>query len=314
MTLRLAVDSPAWNRHVRHVADEVGEILPVVKGNGYGFGRAALMSHAAQLAPHVAVGSVYELADVPSTLTPFVLTPMGMAVDSLPRADAVLSVTNQHDLAQLTRLASQHAVVVKVRSTMQRFGVEASEAASLRRAAEDAGHRVVGWSMHPPLVGTDDDHADEVALLAASLPSDLPIFASHIGAAAARLRARLQHRVVVRTGTSLWLGDKSTVTLQADVLAVRSLSAGSVAGYRGSRVDNESQLVMVGCGSSHGVTALDDGRSPFHFAKQRLSMLEAPHMHTTMLVTTNQPYPRVGDWVDVQQPMTRVTPDVTVWG
>jgi hypothetical protein len=36
-------------------------------------------------------------------------------------------------------------------------------------------------------------------------------------------------------------------------------------------------------------------------------------MHTTMLVTTNQPCPRVGDWVDVQQPMTRVTPDVTVW-
>ncbi|MEY3978147.1 MAG: hypothetical protein RLZZ284_1003, partial [Actinomycetota bacterium] len=67
------------------------------------------------------------------------------------------------------------------------------------------------------------------------------------------------------------------------------------------------------CGSSHGVAALDDGRSPFHFAKQRLAMLEAPHMHTTMLVTTNQPCPRVGDWVDVQQPMTRVTPDVTVW-
>jgi alanine racemase len=313
MTLQLAVDSAAWQRHVLHVADQVGEILPVVKGNGYGFGRAALMSHSARLAAHVAVGSVYELAEVPSTLTPFVLTPMGMAVDSLPRADAVLTVTSQHDLAHLTRLGSRHAVVVKIRSTMQRFGVDVSEAASLRRAAEEAEHHVVGWSVHPPLVGTDDDHADEVALLAASLPSDLPIFASHIGAAAARLRARLHHRVVVRTGTSLWLGDKSMVTLQADVLAVRSLGAGGAAGYRGSRVDNESQLVMVGCGSSHGVTTLDDGRSPFHFAKQRLSMLEAPHMHTTMLVATNQPYPRVGDWVDVQQPMTRVTPDVTVW-
>lgn len=313
MTLRLAVDSAAWQSHVRRVADQVGEILPVVKGNGYGFGRTALMPHVAQLAAHVAVGSVYELAEVPTTLRPFVLTPIGMAVDSSPRADAVLTVTNQHDLAHLTRLGAQHDVVVKVRSAMQRFGVDASEANSLRSTAEGAGHRVVGWSVHPPLVGTDDDHADEVALLAASLSNDLPIFASHIGAAAARLRTRIQHRVVVRTGTSLWLGDKSMVALHADVLAVRAVKAGSAAGYRGSRVDGDSHIVMVGCGSSHGVAALDDGRSPFHFAKQRLAMLEAPHMHTTMLVTTNQPCPRVGDWVDVQQPMTRVTPDVTVW-
>ena len=313
MTLRLVVDTTAWQQHVREVAQAAGDILPVVKGNGYGFGRTVLMTHAAQLATQVAVGTVHELGDVPSTLTPFVLTPLGMAVNSVPRSDAVLTVTSQLDLAHLTRLASRHAVVVKIRSSMQRFGVDVADATSLRRAAEDSGHRVVGWSVHPPLVGTDDAHADEVALLSAHLPSDLPIFASHIGAAVVSLRERIPHRVVVRTGTSLWLGDKSMVTLQADVLAERSLSAGTVAGYRGSRVDDESQLVIVGCGSSHGVTALDDGRSPFHFAKQRLSMLEAPHMHTTMLVTTNQPCPRVGDWVDVQQPMTRVAPDITVW-
>ena len=70
---------------------------------------------------------------------------------------------------------------------------------------------------------------------------------------------------------------------------------------------------MVGCGSTNGVGALEDGRSPFHFAKQRLPMLEAPHMHTTMLSVTGDTCPQAGDWVDVQQPLTRVHPDVVVW-
>jgi hypothetical protein len=76
---------------------------------------------------------------------------------------------------------------------------------------------------------------------------------------------------------------------------------------------------MVGCGSSHGVSALSDvgalsdGSSPFHFARQRLAMLEPPHMHTTMLTVAGDPCPQPGDWVDVQQPMTRVYPDVIAW-
>ena len=39
---------------------------------------------------------------------------------------------------------------------------------------------------------------------------------------------------------------------------------------------------MVGAGTAHGVQPLDDGRSPFHFARQRLALLEPPHMHTSM--------------------------------
>jgi len=36
-------------------------------------------------------------------------------------------------------------------------------------------------------------------------------------------------------------------------------------------------------------------------------------MHTTMLVVADAPCPGEGDWVDVQQPMTRVQPDVVAW-
>jgi hypothetical protein len=45
-----------------------------------------------------------------------------------------------------------------------------------------------------------------------------------------------------------------------------------------------------------------------------MSLLEAPHMHTSMLiVNAESPCPQYGDSIDVQQPMTRVFPDVIDW-
>ncbi|MGA0367814.1 MAG: hypothetical protein ACO3N1_11695, partial [Ilumatobacteraceae bacterium] len=69
-----------------------------------------------------------------------------------------------------------------------------------------------------------------------------------------------------------------------------------------------------GCGSSHGVTPLADGRSPFHFSRQRIDLVEPPHMHTSMgLVRLGEPTPKVGDRIDVQRPLTTTSPDVVEW-
>jgi hypothetical protein len=173
---------------------------------------------------------------------------------------------------------------------------------------------VVAWSVHLPLAGSDDSHAAEAIAIASALATDLPLHLSHIGAAVQQVRAATAHHVVMRTGTHLWLGDKSMVALHADVIAVRATTFGT-AGYRATKIPTgaNTHLVMVGCGSSHGVGALSDGSSPFHFARQRLAMLEPPHMHTTMLRIPSDLHLREGDWVDVQQPMTRVYPDVIAW-
>lgn len=320
MSLRLSVDNDAWQSHVTATARLLGDLLPVVKGNGYGFGRATLLPHAIALAPDVAVGTVHELVDVPTTLRPFVLTPIGSGVVADPssltllrnRNDAVLAVGSERDLDVLKSIGTKHSVIIKVESSMHRYGVAASQATELRRRAESAGHRVVAWSAHLPLSGSDEDRVAEVRAIADSLATDIPLQVSHIGGAAARLRSVVKHQVVVRAGTQLWLGDKSMIALHADVIAVRT-TASTTAGYRASVVPTGARLVMVGCGSSHGITTLDDGLSPFHFAKRRLNMLEAPHMHTTMLAVTDEPCPNEGDWVDVQQPMTRVLPDTIAW-
>ena len=316
MTLRLTVESGAWRTHVSNVVTEFGEVLPVVKGNGYGFGRAELMTHAKSVARDVAVGNSHEVTGVPNDMRPFVLTPVGVGVTEIPRADAVLTVGSTRDLAVLAALRADNPVVIKVASSMHRYGIDVTHAARLRARAESDGHEVVAWSIHLPLTGNDDSRAAEATAIAGELAADLPIHLSHIGGAVQRVRSAVTHRVVVRTGTHLWLGDKSMFGLHADVIATRPATFTS-AGYRATVIPDagtsEVHLVMVGCGSANGVGALDDGRSPFHFARQRLHMLETPHMHTTMLSVTGNQRPQEGDWVDVQQPLTRAQPDVVVW-
>jgi hypothetical protein len=61
-------------------------------------------------------------------------------------------------------------------------------------------------------------------------------------------------------------------------------------------------------------TADRDLRSPFHFARQRLLLLEGPHMHSSLVfVPSGQPCPTVGDEVDVQRPVITTNADEVIW-
>ncbi len=78
MTFSLTVDGPAWRAHAESVRDDVrnvinigrpgaqsGDIVPVIKGNGYGFGLANLAVESARLGiDRVAVGTAHEAAAV----------------------------------------------------------------------------------------------------------------------------------------------------------------------------------------------------------------------------------------------------------
>jgi hypothetical protein len=115
-------------------------------------------------------------------------------------------------------------------------------------------------------------------------------------------------------GTQLWHGDKSFLHLGADVLATHPIAAGDRAGYQQHSVAASGTVVVIGAGSAHGVAPLADGRSPFHFAHARLSLLEPPHMHSSMVfVADGQPCPSVGEWVDVQRPLITTAVDEIEW-
>jgi len=316
VTLRLSVDSSSWNLHFREVAKSLVNVVPVVKGNGYGFGRQTLMSHAASIANEIAVGTVFEAHDVPANCTAIVLTPAGRELpESLPQT-AVLTVGSLQHIENLKNNSWRGSVVVKLRSSMNRYGANKDELTNLLAEIKNAGLTQVGWSIHPPLDGEPSDHLAEIKNWMLQISSDLPWFISHTNAVNAnKLRKEFsKNKIRVRSGTSLWLGDKSMIKLTADVLDIRSVKKGETVGYRNVEITSDSTIAMIGVGTSHGVHLVGAELSPFHFNQQRLELVEPSHMHTSMvLIPKGDKLPQVGDNIDVQQPLTRVYPDIISW-
>lgn len=314
MTLRLTVRRDDWLQHVRAAAAQFGDLVPVVKGNGYGFARNVLVRHAIGMSRQIAVGTVYEAMDVPDSHDAIVLTPLVTPHSPIP-LHAILTVGSIHHVSALVQSGFSGRVIVKLRSSMMRFGAIRDDVPRLLRAVDEAGLRHVGWSIHPPLPQDHLDHAAEVGSAISHLADSLPIYVSHLPAhSLMQLRAAHPGRqIIMRSGTELWLGDKSMVALSADVLDVHHEASGT-AGYRLNPLPEGGAIVIVGAGSAHGVNVLPNEQSPFHFERRRLTLLEPPHMHSSMLVIPRgETVPSVGAFVDVQQPMTRVTVDTIDW-
>ncbi len=304
MTVTLTIRTAPWRAHVARVANEVDGLVPVVKGNGYGFGRIALARLASEFCDTVAVGTIHELAGLPDDVHPLVMTPTLTA----PASTApVLTVGSRVHVDALAGWSGR--VLVKLVSSMRRYGGDVELVDVARRAGLD----VIGVSIHPPLAGSPSDHADEIRQVLDHVDPDLTVWVSHLDPMTYATLPRT-HTYRLRLGTSLWHGDKSLLQLGADVLDVRAVRAGDPAGYRQTEVAGNGHLVMIGGGTAHGITPLPDGRSPFHFEQRRLALHEPLHMHTSMaFVPGGARVPDVGRRVDVQRPLTMTTVDTFEW-
>lgn len=315
MALVLTVQSDAWNKHVTSLANTVRGLVPVVKGNGYGFGRDWLATRASELSPTIAVGTIFEVSSVPAHCTPVVLTP-SLEVPVNLRDDAILTVGSIAHIEAVASLKISRQVVIKIRSSMNRYGAEVGDVAQLLERCRTTNLQVRGVSIHPPLTGTSADHVREIDNLLATIDPSLPAWVSHVDPQDfADLQLRHPERQwFVRLGTSLWHADKTTLQLTADVIETVAVTSGQKVGYHGVEISQSGTLVMVGCGSAHGVSPLADGLSPFHFSRQRIQLVELPHMHTSMcFIPSGLPTPVVGDWVDVQRPLITTAVDHIQW-
>ena len=272
MSLTLTVDGPRWRAHLETVADAQPGIVPVAKGNGYGFTLGRLARKAQWLAERghdvrtLAVGTYDELPEVAQrwhgdllVLTPW--RPWVPLPDAATRRRLVHTVSRIGDLRDLLHADPAARIVLERMTSMRRHGMAARElweAGDLLR--KHPGARVEGLALHLPLgQGT---HLGEVTRLvndfvAAEVPTrgTPEVWVSHLtDAELSTLRTQYgDFTVRPRIGTALWLGDRGALRVTATVLDVHPVERGDAFGYRGRTAPKSGHVLVVSGGTAHGI-------------------------------------------------------------
>ena len=184
MSFVLRVDGPRWRAHLDAVVDAVVRAsgnapVPVIKGNGYGFGPVMLSAEASRLqADTVAVGTVFEVTDVAAgtagdivVLEPFQpLDPVAADAwwqlgDNLHAGRVIRTVASIDALRSLASGPGSVRVILEAHTSMHRFGfsesdlLEAFADDEIRTAMERGRVLVEGLAVHMPIAQPADDVA-----------------------------------------------------------------------------------------------------------------------------------------------------------
>ena len=345
MTLTLYVDTSRWYAAMAAVRDAQPGLVPVAKGNGYGFGIERLAEQATRLgADTIAVGTYAEVQavrDFPGSV--LVLSPWRPFDDNVTYDDRTIHTVGR--LSDLTGLADRDdrpRVVLERLTSMRRHGFSARDLRAAGTMIEERRDtvRVEGVALHLPLA--QRSHLGEVERLmtdvvAAGLPTHR-VYVSHLrDEELATLRGEYpDFEFRPRIGTRLWLGDRGALRVRATVLDVHPVERGDVFGYRGRTAPRNGAIVVVSGGTANGIgleaptggATLKDRaariakggldaagfvRSPYLIGGKQRLFAEPPHMQASMLfLPSGAPMPEVGDEVDVQVRFTATSFDETV--
>ena len=236
MPLTLYVDGERWRTHLQRVRDAHPGIVPVLKGNGYGFGLERLAQRSAWLGVDtVAVGAYAEVAPVVRHFngSVMVLTPWRpFEHKAVFDPHVVHTVGRLEDLRELAAREGRPRIVLERLTSMRRHGFSARD---LREAAAHLdGVAVEGVAIHLPI--SQGSHLTEVNRLmtdvvAAGLPTNR-VYVSHLtDTEMATLRQSYpDYELRPRIGTALWLGDRDALRVRATVLDVHPVERGDVYG------------------------------------------------------------------------------------
>jgi alanine racemase len=318
MALTLYVDTAKWKAMVDATWASYSDLIPVVKGNGYGLGRPWLANQAYQRgAKEVAVGTIFEVAHVMALpLTPIVLTPSFDLDHANVPSTVVLTVASIPQIEHLARFRPNGPVVLKMASAALRHGIATYQVSAALKRLGEVGATIHSVAIHPALSATQEERISEIDSIVPAIPAELPVSVSHLGPLQFRALSERheRHSFRIRIGTALWHGNKGPFALRARVLDTRPVLAGTRAGYRSELVPGNGTIVIIDAGSVHGVAPLADGSCPFHYGHRRLTLIEPPHMHVSMAFVRNaDPCPVPGDEVDVQRPLIATDADRIIW-
>ena len=347
----LHIDENRWRAHLDHVADATPGLVPVIKGNGYGFGRELLCAEATRLGVDLIAVGTY--AEVPSALATFggdvmVLTPWRPFLSDLHAAEpgrdgrVIHTVGRIDDVADLAARAPGARVVVEGETSMSRHGLDRHE---LAEAVAALGELVVeGFAIHLPLNnpapgGNLAEAQSWAGALMASQLDTTTLFVSHLTAVESTVlsEARPQLTVRRRIGTSMWLGDLGALSVRAQVLDRHTVARGEKVGYRQRSMPRDGVLLVVAGGTSHGVgleapragggikqrgktfakgglEAAGLSLSPFTVSGKQRWFAEPPHMQVSLVfLPADVPAPEVGAELDVAVRFTTATFDRVLW-
>ncbi len=321
LTLRL--NGERWREHLRTVADATPGLVPVIKGNGYGFGLARLAGEANGLGVDtIAVGTAHEVAQVRDVFggSIVILHPWrpgdALATDLAADPRVITTVSVPEHLAMLSASGPSPRVLLEALTSMRRYGItetRLAEAAAPLSGPDHGGVKFEGWTIHLPLL--DEGRYTEAERLgrAALAAQAGPLWLSHLPSSEAQALARQLSGptgdpvpIRQRVGTRLWLGDEAARETTATVLDVHPVSRGERIGYRQRAVPADGWVLVIAGGTSHGVgleaptpaanlrqravsfatgslQAAGLALSPYTVAGRKRWFLEPPHMQSSMV-------------------------------
>lgn len=311
MSLVMKVDGDRWRDHLRAVAATSPGVIPVAKGNGYGFGVGRLARRAEWLGvPTLAVGTYDELGDASSRFPGdiVVLTPwrpfLPHAIAALEDSRVIHTVGRMADIASTAR----RRIVLEVATSMRRHGFTPEQLGAALEAAR--GSRIEAISLHLPLPGPENA-AELDRLLTVIAPAALAhgvseVWVSHLSRDQIQSANTRGLTLRPRIGTQLWLGDPGAIAVEASVLDAHAVARGDVYGYRRRAARAAGTILVVSGGTAHGIgleapagsltardraarvargglDALGRVRSPFFVGDHQAMFAEPPHMQSSML-------------------------------
>lgn len=334
----LDVDATRWRAGLSTLVASTPGLVPVIKGNGYGFGRDLLAREATTLGlGTIAVGTY---AEVPGALAAFggdvmVLTPWRPFFTDVVLDERVIHTLGRvEDIAALAAAAPTARITLEGETSMARHGLDRHELAAAVAALGEL--RVEGFAIHLPMAGGNYTEAENwAAALDTSQVETTTLYVSHLTPSElAALAARRPHLDIrARIGTSLWLGDLGALSVKATVLDSHLVARGERIGYRQRAMPRDGTLLVIAGGTSHGIgleapkattgvvqrgktlakgglEAAGLSLSPFTIAGKQRWFAEPPHMQASMIfLPGSAEAPAVGDRVDVAVRYTTATFD-----
>jgi hypothetical protein len=315
MPLSLYIDGQKWRTHLNAMVAAKSGLVPVIKGNGYGFGLEFLASESTRLGlKTVAVGLASEVEKVRSAFAGeiIVLSP-DHGKELVTDSNVIQTIS---DIKLLETVDPSTQVIIEILTPLNRHGIEISELSRANSIVRDRSLKMRGFAVHLPIAKIDKSWIISVL---SKLPQASTVWVSHLHDEK-EIRDKFPELIFrERIGTSLWLGNESALEARATVLDNRVIHG--AAGYRQRKTSGN--VIVASGGTAHGIgltapqgvfsiigrmkiiaRALESltgkMRSPFTWDGKVLNFLEPPHMQCSLIKSKNSDQPKVGDELKVR--------------